>query len=257
MGLAAFLNHWWNAPFLVMLSLVAIYFVMQVIGLVGHGAEADVDGDVDADVDADAHVDVDADGDADADADADADGGVPSAHGDSHVALADHGTVLSFFGIGRLPLMVVVATLFLFTGLAGIFLNSFVFQHTQGEYPAFWFVPVLAASLGCGLAAVRVFARTLGRLFDIGGKGATKKHELSGKLGVVASAVVGDKSVGQIRVKDERGNEIIVHARVDAGDKPLKHGQEVVLVDYDADKELFLVASSNDDDGDAGERKAG
>ena len=129
-----------------------------------------------------------------------------------------------------------------------------MFAHAQGEYPAVWFVPVLGASLACGLAAVRLLARTLGRLFDIGAKGATKKHELSGKVGVVASAEVGGKSVGQIRVKDDRGNEIIVHARVDTRDKPLKRGAEVVLVDYDEGQELFLVASAEEEED---ERKAG
>jgi len=142
MGLAGFLNHWWNAPFLVMLSLVAVYFVMQVVGLAGHGSEADADGDADVDADADADADVDADADADADVDGDADGdadadghggaGAPTGHA-AGAHLADHVSVLGFFGIGRVPLMVAVSTLFLFAGLTGVILNGFVFSHAQGE----------------------------------------------------------------------------------------------------------------------------
>ena len=31
MGFAAFLDHWWNLPYLVMLGLVAVFFVMQAV----------------------------------------------------------------------------------------------------------------------------------------------------------------------------------------------------------------------------------
>jgi hypothetical protein len=93
-GFFQFLNHWFNLPYLVMLGLVAAFFLLQLVGLVGHDGDADVDHDVDAD--------------ADGDADADADGG------------ALHGT-LSFLGVGRVPFMVVWGSLFIFAGFAGIF----------------------------------------------------------------------------------------------------------------------------------------
>ncbi|MGH7285855.1 MAG: hypothetical protein ACRELY_30420, partial [Polyangiaceae bacterium] len=51
------------------------------------------------------------------------------------------------------------------------------------------------------------------------------------------------KGVGEIRVRDDRGNELLLHARVDPAETTLRRGDEVLLVDYDADNELFLVSS--------------
>lgn len=49
MSFVAFLNHWWNLPFLVMLGLCGVFFVLQAIGLLGGDADHDVDTDTDVD----------------------------------------------------------------------------------------------------------------------------------------------------------------------------------------------------------------
>lgn len=236
MGFLPFLNHWWNLPFLVMLGLVGVFFVLQTLGLFGHSdADADADHDVDADADAtpDAHVDHDAEADAEHDHDADGDhDGEPGAF---------H-SMLAFFGVGRVPFMVIWVTLFLFCGFSGIFFNRVVFVRFEGDYPWWMFAVVLGSAFFIGLVATRLFARVAARFVDVGGKGATAKHELTGKLGVVASPRLDDK-FGEIRVRDERGNEILVHGRVKAGEAPLAHGANVVLVDFDAEHELFWVTA--------------
>ncbi len=60
MSFLAFLNHWWNLPFLVMLGLCGVFFVLQAIGLLGGDADHDVDADIDHDVDAGVAADADA-----------------------------------------------------------------------------------------------------------------------------------------------------------------------------------------------------
>jgi hypothetical protein len=60
-------------------------------------------------------------------------------------------------------------------------------------------------------------------------------------VGVVASASI-DETFGEIRVRDERGNELIVHGRVQPGDRPPTRGEQVVLLEYDRERELFWVA---------------
>jgi len=227
-----FVNHWWNLPFLVMLGLVGAFFVLQLVGLIGHDADADTDADVDHDVDADADADADTDADADAD-------------GDTGEAL--HAT-LSFFGVGRVPFMVVWGTLFIFTGFAGIFFNRVAFVRLSGHYPGWLFACSLLFSLVVGLGATRLAARLAGRLVDTGGRGASRKHELVGEMGVVASARVDDR-FGEVRVRDPGGNEHLVHARVAAGAAPLFRGVSVVLVDYEDGRELFLASPSGIDDG--------
>jgi hypothetical protein len=89
---------------------------------------------------------------------------------------------------------------------------------------------------------VRIFSRLAARLVDVGGRGATAKHELTGKIGVVASPVL-DSRFGEIRVQDDRGNELLLHGCLRAGEAPLSHGANVVLVSYDADKQLFWVSA--------------
>lgn len=220
MGFVAFLNHWWNLPFLVMLGLCGVFFVLQIVGLVG----------ADADHDADVQHDVDVDGDADADADGDGD------------ATAAWHEVLSFLGVGRVPFMVVWVTLFLFGGFTGLFVNRVLFVRAGGDYRIWWFVLVCLAALLVGLVGVRLFSRLAARLVDVGGHGATAKHELAGKIGVVASPIL-DSRHGEIRVHDDRGIELLLHGCLRAGEAPLAHGAKVVLVSYDGDKQLFWATA--------------
>jgi hypothetical protein len=214
----AFVNHWWNLPFLVMLGLCGVFFVLQLVGLGGGDSDHDVDTDVE--------------GDADADADAGAGGGLTAGW---HEAL-------SFLGVGRVPFMVVWVTLFLFTGFTGVFVNRVLFVRAAGAYAGWWLAPVLLGALGVGLLAVRLFSRIAGRFVDVGGHGATAKHELAGKIGQVASPTL-DGRHGEIRVHDDRGNELLVHGCLRGNEAPLVHGTRVILVSYDAGSQLFWAAA--------------
>jgi membrane protein implicated in regulation of membrane protease activity len=218
-GLGEFLDHWWNLPFLVELGLVAVFFVLQIVGIVGHAADLDVDHDMDADVDHDVEVEADA-------------------------GLGWH-DALAFFGVGRVPFMVVWVTLFLFGGLTGIFVNGYLYADAAGRYPPWGFAVSLASSLAAGLVAVRLFSRVAARLVDTGTKGASAKHELTGKIGVVASPKA-DAKFAEIRVHDDRGNEILVHGRLADGARELAHGTEVILLDYDSKRELFLLGDGDE-----------
>jgi hypothetical protein len=228
----AFLNHWWNLPFLVMLGLCGAFFLLQAIGLLGALGDHDVDADHDLDIDHDVDADHDLDADADADADAGANGGLT----------AGWHEVLSFLGVGRVPFMVVWVTLFLFGGFTGIFVNRVLFVRADGVYRAPWFVGVCLAALVVGLVGVRLFSRLAARLVDVGGRGAAQKHELRGKIGVVASPVL-DGRHGEIRVVDDHGNELLLHGCLRDGEAALAHGAKVVLVSYDEVKELFWAAA--------------
>ena len=215
MGFWGFLNQGWNLPYLVMLGLVAAFLGLQALGLVGGDAEHDVHHDLHTDAHGDLHHDLDA---------------------------GTHGGLLSFFGVGRVPLMVVWVTFCLFAGFTGIAFNRWVFEGWRGQYPGWAFpVSLLCAALA-GLVAMRLFSGLAGRLVDTGGRGSTKKDELAGQLGVVASAQL-DARFGEIRVQDPRGHELLVHARLDAGEAALKRGERVVLVDYDAERGLFRASA--------------
>jgi hypothetical protein len=233
----AFVNHWWNLPFLVMLGLCGVFFLLQIVGMLGGAEDHDVAPDAHPDADADASPDADHDVDADADGDADAD-----ADGEGGGATAAWHEVLGFLGVGRVPFMVVWVTLFLFSGFSGLFVNRVLFVRSGGDYRGWWFLLVGLASLVAGLTGVRLFSRLAARLVDVGGHGAVAKRELTGRIGVVASAVL-DAKYGEIRLADDRGTELLVHGCLRAGEPALARGAKVVLVNYDADKEMFWAAA--------------
>ena len=222
----SFLNHWWNLPSLVMLGSCTAFLLLQAVGLIGAGDDHELD--------LEAHDALEADVDHDVDQDLDAD--------------ADDGSLwqeaLGFLGAGRVPFMVVWVSLFLCAGFAGIFLNRSV-SLIAGGYSGWWFAPLQALALGCGVIGARLSSKLVGRFVDVGGRGATKKHELTGRLGVVASAVC-DERFGEIRLKDARGNELLVHGRIAAGELPLARSASVVLVDFDPERELFSVVAGPD-----------
>ena len=147
----------------------------------------------------------------------------------------------AFFGVGRVPFMVVWLTLFIFAGFTGLFLNR-ILQARAGDYRP-WFFPIsLLGALGVGSLSVRLAARTVGKLVDVGGRGASARRELSGSVGVVASPLL-DGKFGEVRVRDPRGNELIVHGHLGEGEKALRQGDEVVLIELENESGLFHVAA--------------
>jgi membrane protein implicated in regulation of membrane protease activity len=229
----SFLNHWWNLPSLVMLGLVGAYFALQTVGLIEHGGDGDAE--IDQQIEADAEAEQELEHDADADAETESEHDVEGATG----SLASQ-SFLGTLGFGRVPFMVVALSLLIFAGFSGLFFNRFLFLHFGGAYPAWLFPISLAASLVVGVVVTRFTARFAGKLVDVGGKGSTRRSELPGRLGVVASALI-DGEHGEVRVRDERGDELIVHARIEAGRNPVM-GEQVVLLAYDEQRGLYSVA---------------
>jgi hypothetical protein len=211
-----FLNQWWNLPYLVALGLVGVFFVLQLFGFAAHAfagdQEIDLDGDGVPDHDVDTGHDVDTEQDA--------------------------FSIGAFLGVGRVPFLVVWLTLFIFAGFTGLFLNR-VLLAGAGAYRG-WFFPLsLAGALAVGVLAVRVAAKGVAKLVDVGGRGASARKDLRGRIGVVASATL-DAQFGEIRVRDARGEELIVHGRLDGTEKVLERGAQVVLVDLQ-DEGVFTV----------------
>jgi hypothetical protein len=227
MGFWQFLNQWWNLPYLVALGLVAVFFVLQLFGFAAHAMAGDHEIDVDGDgVSDDLATEHDIDGDADQEVDA-------PGHGAFSLG--------AFLGIGRVPFLVVWLTLFIFAGFTGLFLNRLLLAQAGGYRG--WFFPLsLLGALAAGAVAVRFTAKGVQRLVDVGGRGASARRDLRGRIGIVASATL-DSQFGEIRVRDARGDELIVHGRLAAGEGILERGSEVVLVDLQREEGLFTVAS--------------
>ena len=213
-----FLNQWWNLPYLVVLGLVGVFFVLQLFGFAAHAFAGDHEIDLDGDGVPDHDVDTEHDFDSE------------------HEAFS----IGAFLGVGRVPFLVVWLTLFIFAGFTGLFLNR-VLLAGAGAYRG-WFFPLsLGGALVVGVVAVRFAAKGVAKLVDVGGRGASARKDLRGRIGVVASATL-DAQFGEIRVRDARGEELIVHGRLDGSEKVLERGAQVVLVDLQGEG-VFTVAS--------------
>src|SRR4051812_37822692 len=137
---------WWNLIFVVPFGLALVYLGLYTLSGVSFGeADADVDADADMDADADVHADADVDADADAhfhaDADADADADTDAdAHADvdsdadseaaatsatGHVSF--HLAAMSFLGVGRVPVSMVLMVLLMTWGATGFIANQLAY----------------------------------------------------------------------------------------------------------------------------------
>jgi hypothetical protein len=263
MGFAWFFNQWWNLPYLAALDLVGLWMAGQALGFLTHGSDSEDE----ADVDTDSVVDADGDGVPDVEQGHEHEHGCEEEHGhvdnegddDDGAGLRFGGSgLLGFLGVGQVPSTVVWVSLSLFFGFAGLFANRFL-GSLPGGYRIGWFPVSLLVALLVGAGATRLVAQTVHRFVDLRGRGSTRRHELEGRPGTVASPRL-DGEFGEVRVKDAHGHELLVHARlttsvvagqseaateaapeVKAG-QSVEQGSQVVLVSYDAQTELFTAA---------------
>jgi hypothetical protein len=220
--------EWHHLIFL--LPLVAAVLMVLLAGLsdlhfghaeVGSLEGADLHGDVhgEAGLHTDGHLDHDAC--MDADAHADSHGHAASANG-HHEGLMG---VLELFGVGHLPLSLVLQTLAILWGVIGLLLIQIV--------PPGVAIPITTIATLVGARSVAV---ALGRL--LGGSEAARRSQFVGKMGEVVLEVT--PRFGVVHVRDERGTLYRLNARVEA--EALAPGQKIVVVGYDPQEHLYEVA---------------
>lgn len=236
----SFVTAWYNLPFTILLAICALLAVLQLIGLGGEDDSHDVDHDVALDHDLDHDVDLDQDADLDHDAgvehDVDQDGDVDH-EADSPAATL---SVLAFIGLGKAPLLVVLLIFFGAIGILGWVLNSLV-QSTLGSYPGVAFAVILPLTVIVGGLVSSRTSRFIGRALPPISTTATRAQALVGRRGTVVSPFVDDK-YGLVRLRDSGGTLLNVFAINQAGE-PIKRGNEVVLVEYDAKLKRYTVTN--------------
>lgn len=217
-------NVWFTAP----LALVFIFAIFRLImGGMDFG-DADVDADADVDVDADVDIDVDADADMDADADADADADTEGQNG----SFID---VLGFLNVGRVPIMVVLMSLFATWGIAGLIANALFNVAAKPK----WVWASCAIAFLCSFVGTRYLTFGISKLFPESERAITD-IQLLGLRGRVISGQI-TTTFGTARVQVPEGPALTVNCRVkkDQGN-PVK-GDTVILVNYDDEKRIFDV----------------
>jgi hypothetical protein len=198
---------------------------------------------VDADVGADADVDTDADVDADGDAGGETSGPEHDAHDGHHHETPGGGRgalmeALTWLGLGKAPLSILLMVLLMTWGMTGFFVNAGLWPKLGGWVPL--------ASLPLATIASVALTHLIGRLFarimppDAGA--APRRASLVGTVGEALFNI--DQKFGMAIVRGARGEVFQLPCRVFEDRDPIRKGDKVLLVDYDKDQQMFYVTRS-------------
>ena len=231
-------NVWFTAP-LVIVFLFALFRLAT--GAMDFG-DADVDADVDADIDIDADMDMDIDADVDIDADMDIDADVDAdVDADTGGHVPSFGDVFGFLNVGRVPLMVVLMSLFGTWGIAGLIANASL---NVPEKPGWVWISCVIAFFCC-FVCTRYISLALSKLFPESERAISDVH-LLGLSGRVISGQI-TTTFGTARVQVPDGPELTVSCRAKSDEATPVKGDTVILINYDDTKRIFEVRKSEVD----------
>ncbi|MFI4860417.1 MAG: hypothetical protein ACIAXF_07025 [Phycisphaerales bacterium JB063] len=197
-----------NFALTVLMCCLVLYWLVVMIGM------ADLDF-LDFDVDVDTDVDVDAD----------------VASGGGHGFM----TLLKFFNVGEVPLMILLSVFVMMLWLVGVLTKMWF-----GD----WSLPVTLLALipmvvGC-LLLTKLMTHPLRRLFEQLERDANAgKVDVMGQRCKVVSAVV-DERHGQAEI-ETGGSPLRISVKVPAGGAPLERGDEIVVVADRDEKGVYTV----------------
>ena len=216
-------NVWFTAP-------IAIVFLLALFRLATGAMDF---GDVDTDVDMDADIDIDTDVDLDVDADVDADMDVhTSAHGSAF------GDMFGFLNVGRVPLMIVLMSLFVTWGISGLIANAFL---NIPENPHRVWISCIIAFFCCFLGT-RYISIGLSKLFPESEKAISDIHLLGLSGRVISGQITTTFGTARVRVPD--GPELTVSCRAEPDEATPVKGDTIILINYDRTKRIFDVKKS-------------
>jgi hypothetical protein len=136
----------------------------------------------------------------------------------------------------RVP-MTILASAFVFYGWILSYLGARVVGSVTGAAVGTLFgTGVLAAAAIVALPLARLTTAPLGRLFVT--KEGSRRADYVGTLCRIQAGPV-DERFGQARI-DARGADLVVQVRADAS-SGLRAGDQALIVDYDAEREAYLV----------------
>ncbi|HPD14984.1 MAG TPA: DUF1449 family protein [Planctomycetota bacterium] len=215
--------HWWNLVFVLAVFFAFVYAALNAFGLGGHGgilSGADLEADHDVDLGAAA-------GGASLDAEH-----LPDLHVDHGVHVESAPSLfeqaLSFFGIGKVPLSVILMTFLITFGVVGWAANQLLEPALAA--PIAFFPISLAAAIACGLGSTKALAATVGRYLRPIESAALWRGELAGRIATASLTITAQ--FGTALVRDEYGtlHKVLCRAREDA--PPIAKGSTVLLVRY-------------------------
>ncbi|MEA5509629.1 DUF1449 domain-containing protein [Crocosphaera sp. UHCC 0190] len=230
------LFHPANILYWVLISFGVAFFLLIIVS--GGGDEG---GDIELNLDSNGFS-LDADVDADIDGDIDGDG-------DDFTPLQ----ILGWFGIGKAPLMILLAIDFSTWGMTGWILNTILGQLT-GTIPDGlwgWGGLVFITSLSTGLFMGKLLSNPLGKIFASFGEDVSSER-LIGCVGIVTSKTIPyltEGKIGQADVYDLAGNLVTISICLPHWANVIPHhGQAILIIDRQEHSYLGITKDSSDED---------
>jgi membrane protein implicated in regulation of membrane protease activity len=215
------LLQWWNLIFILPFIGALFYILMLCTGMVA----ADHDAEFNVDIDHDAEINVDMDHST----------GIEHLHDVNPGGLA---RALSFLGIGRVPMSVIIVSVCFLWGFAGFAGNTLL----KPILPAFLFVWVsIAIALVLSIFCTRVLAALLSRVLPATETYAVSIEQLTGKWAEAITTI--DETFGQAHVHDDAGVLHTVQCLVRAGESKISRGTQVILLFFDKSSKAFFVGT--------------
>ena len=220
------LLYWWNLIF-VLPFVAALFYILLLTtgtGAAHHGHGTDVDHAVDHDVGIEHDV---------------ADTGHDFGHGVEHGCEA--GTFLrglSFLGIGRVPVSIIVVSFCFIWGFSGWASNRMLDEILPATL-FFW--PSLVIALRASVFVTRILATGISKIMPATETYAVSEGQLTGRIAEAVTNI--DDSFGQAQVHDDSGFLHTISSRVKPGEKKIPRGTQVVLMYHNQEERFFFVNS--------------
>ncbi|MCS6814547.1 MAG: YqiJ family protein [Cyanobacteria bacterium] len=226
-----------NLPYWVLLSAGIVLFLTVIISGIGEH-DADVDADMSADINVDAGVDLAVD------------------NGSLHVDvdandMSSPVQLLGWLGLGKAPLILLLATDLSLWGLLGWMLNVAVSSLLNTTTSGILAGVVLIGSLVISLTFGGFISRPLGQVFASFGEDASDDRVI-GCIGTVSTARIPsilEGKIGQVDVIDPARNRITVNAALPpwATIAP-QRGEQVLVIERSHQTYLVIAKDSPDQD---------
>ncbi len=232
-----------SVVFTVLLGVVLVYWAFVMVGVIhiGEGSEGALDGHIDGatkgmlegavDHMGGGHADV---GDIGGDGDIDVGDGDDGGSG----ALA---AIMSALHLRSVPATVVFSLIITFAWLVSVVSMQVVTRSLPGLSGPLLSLGVLLASFVLSLPLTSLAARPLAKVFAL--KHAPVKSDFIGRTCVVRTGSVTQK-LGEATLPDG-GAGLVIRIRIEDG-KQLARGEQALIVDYDAERETYLVEPMRD-----------
>lgn len=230
-----------NLPYWIFLGTGFLLFGFVIIS--GGGDEdADLDADFDADLDADIDADIDADADVESQFNLNPDAEVEASEGFTPIQ------ILGWFGVGKAPLMLLIALDLCLWGLLGWMLNVAIASLIGSIPRGLVGTGVGLMSLLVGLIIGGQIARPIGKVFASFGEDASGDR-LIGCMGRVSSAKIHNASEGkiaQVDVLDSAKNLVTVNAALPLWATEIPNrGDTVLVIERADDMALYYVIAKD------------